>query len=114
MYKIFTLAFILLSVVVKAQELEVQGRVLDEATKPIAGANVIIKGTPNGVVTNSDGSFKINIPYGKVKLLFAYVGYKSFEQTLHVNKDFNWRVEATLVRKGGIGKGSGKIVKRTE
>jgi len=114
MYKIFALAFILLSVVVKAQELEVQGRVLDEATKPIAGANVIIKGTPNGVVTNSDGSFKINILYGKVKLLFAYVGYKSFEQTLHVNKDFSWQVEATLVRKGGVGKGSGKFVKRSE
>ena len=76
--------------------------------------SVIIKGTPNGVVTDGDGNFKIDIPYGKVKLLFAYVGFKTFEQTLHVNKDFNWRVEATLVRKGGIGKGSGKIVKRTE
>ncbi len=62
MYKILALAFILLSVVVKAQELEVQGRVLDEASKPIADANVIIKGTPNGVVTDSDGNFKINIP----------------------------------------------------
>ena len=98
----------------QAQEREVQGRVLDEASKPIAGANVIIKGTPNGVVTDSDGNFKINIPYGKVELLFAYVGYKSYEQALHINKDFNWLVEATLVKKGGIGKGSGKFVKRSE
>jgi hypothetical protein len=114
MNKIFTLLLVFIATQSQAQEREVQGRILDEARKPIGGANVLIKGTPNGAVTDSEGNFKINLPYGKVVLIFAFVEYKSFEQVVHINKDFNWRLEATLVKKGGRGKGSGKFVERLE
>lgn len=71
MFKILTTAFLLISVLVQAQELEVLRHVVDVAAKRIAGANTLIKGTPSGVVTDSEGYFKINLPYGKVELLFA-------------------------------------------
>lgn len=105
---------LLLCVELCAQERELSGRVLDEGGKPIAGANVLIKGTPNGVVTDFDGNFKTSAPYGKVIVLYACAHMKSFEQVVHVNKDFNWNLEATLIKKARIGKNSGKFVERVE
>lgn len=96
------------------QERELKRRVVDEKGKPIAGANVFIKGTPNVTVTNPEGYFKINAPYGKVTILYAYVDRKSFEQEVNNNKDFNWNLEATLIKAGTIGKSSGKFVERIE
>ena len=114
MIKLATAICLLLCVELHAQERELKGRVVDEKGKPIAGANVLIKGTPNGVVTDFEGYFKISAPYGKLTLLFAYEGRKSFEQEVHNNKDFNWNLEATLIKAGTIGKSSGKLVERIE
>jgi len=114
MFKILMAICLLLCVKSYAQERELKGRVADEKGKPIAGANVVIKGTSNGTATNSEGLFKISAPYGKLTVLFAYVGRKSFEQEVHNNKDFNWNLEATLIKAGTIGKSSGKFVERTE
>lgn len=114
MYKIFALVIILFPIAGHSQEVEVQGRVVNEAGKPIAGASVLIKGTPNGTVTNGEGNFKINLPHGKVILLFAFVEYKSFEQVVNINKGFNWQLEVTLANKRGRGKGSGKFVERSK
>jgi hypothetical protein len=105
---------LLLCVELYAQERELSGRVLDEDGKPIAGANVLIKGTPKGTVTDFEGHFKISAPNGKMIVLFAYVDRKSFEQVVLVNKDFQWNLEATLIKKGTIGKSSGKFVERIE
>ncbi len=44
---------------------EIKGIVVDLGNRSIAGVNVMIKGTPNGTVTNSDGHFKINLQPGK-------------------------------------------------
>jgi TonB-dependent starch-binding outer membrane protein SusC len=41
---------------------------------PIAGANIIIKGTKRGTVTNSDGSFSIEANKGEV-LIFSSIGF---------------------------------------
>jgi CarboxypepD_reg-like domain len=114
MVKLATAICLLLCVELHAQKRELKGRVVDEKGKPIAGANVLIKETPNGVVTDFEGYFKISAPYGKLTLLFAYEGRKSFEQEVHNNKDFNWNLEATLIKAGTIGKSSGKFVERSE
>jgi hypothetical protein len=114
MFKIVTGVCLLMCVELYAQERELKGRVVDEKGKPLAGANVVIKGTPNGTVTDFEGYFKISAPYGKQTLLFAYEGRKSFEQEIHVNKDFNRNLEATLIKAGTIGKSSGKFVERIE
>ena len=56
------LAFILITLSAAAQVTQVvQGTIKDEATgKPLAGANVVIKGPTNGgASTNDDGSFEI-------------------------------------------------------
>ncbi len=114
MFKILTGFCLVLCVGLHAQEHELKGRVVDEKGKPIAGANVVIKGTSNGTVTDLEGYFKISAPNGKLTLLFAYVGRKSLEQVVHNNEDFNWNLEATLIKSGTTGKSSGKFVERIE
>ena len=53
-----------------AQEKTVSG-VVSDATGPIPGANVIIKGTSNGVQTDFDGKYSIKAKTGDV-LVFSF------------------------------------------
>ena len=46
------------------QDKKVTGTVVDEAGIPVIGANVIQKGTTNGVITDLDGNFSLEIPTG--------------------------------------------------
>lgn len=57
-----------------AQEMTVRGTVKDAAGEPVIGANVIQKGTTNGVVSDFDGQFSIKVPEGAL-LSISYVGY---------------------------------------
>jgi TonB-dependent SusC/RagA subfamily outer membrane receptor len=57
-----------------AQQSSISGTVTDEAGDPLPGVTVIIKGTTQGTVTNSDGNFSItNLPEGAI-LAFSFVG----------------------------------------
>lgn len=50
------------------------GKVIDTKGEPIIGANLIVKGTANGTVTDIDGNFSIEVSKGDV-LLVSYIGY---------------------------------------
>lgn len=54
----------------------VTGVVKDEKGESIIGANVIEKGTTNGVITDIDGNFGIDVPVGAI-LEVTYIGYKA-------------------------------------
>jgi TonB-linked SusC/RagA family outer membrane protein len=57
----------------------VSGKVIDEKGLPIPGATVLEKGTTNGVTTNIDGSFKLNVSSSNSVLVVAFIGYASQE-----------------------------------
>ena len=62
-----------------AQNISVKGYVFDKGTgDPLIGASVIQKGTQNGVVSDVDGNFVINIPINGT-LVVHYIGYNSKE-----------------------------------
>lgn len=63
------------------QSNRVTGVVTDEYGDPIIGANVIEKGTTNGIITDLDGKFTINVNPGAV-LQFSYIGYITREITV--------------------------------
>ncbi|KJD31882.1 TonB-dependent receptor [Tamlana nanhaiensis] len=66
---------LLFSAVVMAQS-TVTGTVLEAGTNiPLPGANVIEKGTTNGVVTDFDGNFTITTKGSSGELVISYVGY---------------------------------------
>ena len=59
------------------QTRKVTGTVSD-AFGPVAGANVIQKGTTNGTITDANGNFAIEIPAGAI-LYVSFIGYVSQE-----------------------------------
>ena len=62
-----------------AQERSITGRVTDENNDPIPGANVVVKGTISGAVTDMDGNFKIRLTESAKVLIFTFIGYDSRE-----------------------------------
>jgi TonB-linked SusC/RagA family outer membrane protein len=52
--------------------------VVSDATGPVIGANVLEKGTTNGVITGIDGDFSINVKPGAT-LVISYLGYTTQE-----------------------------------
>ena len=76
--KLFTcLTLLIMSVSLMAQTKNVSGIVTDDMG-PVAGASVIEKGTQNGVITDLDGKYSINVPQGAT-LVITSIGYKDVE-----------------------------------
>ncbi len=42
----------------------IKGKVSDEKSDPIIGANIVLKGTSNGTVTDVNGDFQLELPAG--------------------------------------------------
>jgi hypothetical protein len=75
------LSLLLFHVNASAQDaiITVNGKVTESGTgMPIPSANVIEKGTSNGVMTDFDGEFSINVPENAV-LIISYVGFATTE-----------------------------------
>lgn len=61
---------------------KISGVVLDNLNEPIIGANVVIKGTTTGTITDVDGKFDIEAQKG-TKLEISYIGYETSEFTVN-------------------------------
>ncbi|HRN98954.1 MAG TPA: carboxypeptidase-like regulatory domain-containing protein, partial [Flavobacterium sp.] len=70
-----------------AQEKTVTG-VVSDATGPIPGANVVVKGTTRGVQTDIDGKYAITAKQGDV-LQFSFLGMETFEATVGASNVIN-------------------------
>ena len=67
-----------LSVNTFAQQIVVKGIGKDTTGEPIIGANVIVKGTTNGTITDFDGNFLLNANKGDI-IIISFIGYRSQE-----------------------------------
>lgn len=56
----------------------ITGTVVDNTGEPLIGANVLIKGTSSGTITDIDGQYTIRASDGDV-LVFSYTGYQTQE-----------------------------------
>lgn len=91
------LLFALLFAATAAGE-EIQGVVKEALSgKVLPGANVIIKGTSLGAVTNLEGRYIIpNVPPGTYQLLFRYIGFDEFSTAILVKEGQTTRMDANL------------------
>lgn len=76
---------------VAAQNRSISGRVTDRQTGDgLPGVTVLVKGTTNGVSTNSDGSYTLsNVPASGATLVISSVGYISIERPIGTDDQIN-------------------------
>ena len=65
--------------VISKQERTVSGIVFDEYNEGLPGANVVIKGTSMGTITDFEGNYRLNIPDENITLVFSAIGYTDQE-----------------------------------
>ena len=82
------LPMLLLSFLTYAQTGQVRGIVTDENGSPIPGANVVVKGTTNGNMTDLNGHYLVNAD-SKSTLVFTFIGYKAQEVHVANQKQIN-------------------------
>ena len=75
--------------IVHEKAITVKGTVKDRTGEPIIGANVIEQGTMNGVVTDIDGNFTIDVRNPNATLVISYIGYKTQEVPVGNKTSFN-------------------------
>lgn len=61
------------------QQNTVTGKVVDSTGSSLPGVSVVIKGTTNGTITDTDGNFKIQSVPSNATLQFSFVGMKTQE-----------------------------------
>jgi TonB-linked SusC/RagA family outer membrane protein len=67
----------------------VTGSVLDKDQLPITGANVVVKGTQIGAITDGLGKFTIDVPPTGTILVISFIGYTSQEVPIGTSSVFN-------------------------
>jgi TonB-dependent starch-binding outer membrane protein SusC len=64
--------------------ISISGKVTDEENQPLPGVNVVVKGTSNGTVTDSDGMYNLSVPDDErdAILVFSFIGYRTIEELI--------------------------------
>lgn len=60
---------------------KITGTIFDDNGTPVIGANVMVKGTTNGTITDMNGKFSLDVEEGAV-LQISYIGYANQEITV--------------------------------
>jgi len=83
MLSFFTLAFLFITSLASAQTKTITGIVRDEDQQALVGVSVAVKGTPNGVLTGTDGRFSLTVDLSKNDVLtFSYLGKKTTDLSI--------------------------------
>ena len=119
MFKVLLMLVIgcFLSIDAFAQQITVKGLVKDTAGEPIIGANVVIKGTTNGTITDFDGNFQLNANKGDI-IVISFIGYHpqeaqaAFSMNIILKDDTELLDEVVVIGYGSVKKDdlSGSVV----
>ena len=80
----------------------ISGIVTDINNEPIIGANVSVKGTTIGTITNADGHYTLSAIPEKAILVFSFVGMKTQEVPAGNKTTFNIALEETAIGLGEV------------
>lgn len=78
------------------QKKQISGTVTDSKGEPIIGANVVIKGTTTGTITDIDGHFNFEVPDNAI-LQVSYIGYKTSEVEVNNKTSFTISLKDDLM-----------------
>lgn len=92
----------------------VRGHVQAEDGTPLPGANVVVKGTNIGTVTDAGGNFNLTLPNGASQLVITFVGMTTQElpingpeMNVQMTEDVTQLSEIVVVGYGGHGRAPG-------
>ncbi len=63
-------------------ERTITGKITDENGDPLTGANVTVKGTTIGTITDVNGNYKLTVPDDALILVISFIGYVPQEVTI--------------------------------
>lgn len=72
------------------------GVISDDTGTTLIGANVAVKGTSTGTISDIDGSYSLELPAGEQTVVFSYTGYRTYEMTITVENGTNYTEDVTL------------------
>lgn len=81
---LFSIMLLSLSCLAANGQIKIQGTVVDTNNNPLIGVNIIEKGTVNGVITDIDGTYTMNVAGENAEIIFSYISYKTL--TVKVGK----------------------------
>lgn len=92
---------------IQQQDQKLKGQVIDAQTgDPVIGANVLVKGSTNGTITDIDGKYELNAPAGAI-LQISFIGLQTVEiaattseQTIKLHEDTETLDEVVVVGYG--------------
>ncbi|WP_455674581.1 SusC/RagA family TonB-linked outer membrane protein [Phocaeicola sp.] len=87
-----TCAMLLLSAVAFAQS-QITGHVADATGEAVIGANVTVKGTTNGTITDFDGNFTLDVDNKNGTLVVSFIGYKTIDVKMAGKTNFQITLE---------------------
>src|SRR5438270_2699078 len=88
------LSFLLLSSFFALAQISVSGKVTDENNKPLEGVTVQVNDAATKTLTRTDGSFQINVPSGKSRLVFSSVGFEKQEVAVNNQTLINLQLQS--------------------
>ena len=77
------------NVTMGTQDNRVSGKIIDENGEAVIGANILVKGTSTGTISDINGNFTINVNKYPVTLLISYIGYANKTVTVSSAKGVN-------------------------
>ncbi|NNK90175.1 MAG: TonB-dependent receptor [Saprospiraceae bacterium] len=67
-------------------QVNVSGKVVGEKSEALIGANIYIKGSYDGTITDTEGKFAFDSALtGEQTIVVSYLGYQEYEQTANIN-----------------------------
>jgi TonB-linked SusC/RagA family outer membrane protein len=82
MKKYILLPLAILAYSAGAQEQRVSGRIIDDASEPVVGASITLKGATIGVTSGINGDYDIDAPLDGT-LTFSFLGYETREEAIN-------------------------------
>jgi len=75
------------------QQTQINGNITDADGVPLPGANIVEKGTTNGVTADFDGNFSIEVADNNGTLVISYIGYATKEIPLNGQTTISVKLE---------------------
>ncbi|OAV67256.1 Outer membrane receptor for ferrienterochelin and colicins [Bacteroidales bacterium Barb6XT] len=81
----------------------VRGKVIDELGDPIPGANILERGTTNGVVTDINGEYTLVISNSRRSVLrISFVGYNTKDEVANGRRSIDVKLEPSVINLGEV------------